>query len=108
MFFRFACAIAILTGISLVGIAIEKQNLSLKRRISLRQYEIERLNEKRCRLILQTEELGAPLRLLDESSSTDVSKRASRSSTGITPLLEWRQQSTQSDRNSRGEGIDGQ
>ncbi len=56
----------LLTSVSLVGIAIEKQNLALKRQISLQHYDIESLKERRCQLVLETQQLAAPTRLLQE------------------------------------------
>jgi hypothetical protein len=64
MFLRFAAAIGLLTAISLAAIAVEKQNLSLKRIISLQHYQFELLREKRSRQILQAERFGGPLNLL--------------------------------------------
>jgi hypothetical protein len=66
MFFRFAAAIGLLTAIALAAISIEKQNLSLKRQISLQHYRLQLLQEQRARLVLQTQRLGAPPRLMKE------------------------------------------
>ena len=65
MFFRFAAAVMLVTGISLLGIALEKQNLALKRSISLQHYRLEILQEQRSRLILKTHALGAISRLAE-------------------------------------------
>jgi hypothetical protein len=61
MFFRFAMAVALIVGVSLCGVALEKRALSLQRAISLQHYRAEQLN----RLRLHCEELGAPARLLE-------------------------------------------
>ncbi|WP_437229040.1 hypothetical protein SH661x_001225 [Planctomicrobium sp. SH661] len=66
MFFRFAAAIGLATAVGLMAIAIEKQNLSLKRAISLQHYQIDVLREHRCRLTLQTQSLQAPPRLMEQ------------------------------------------
>lgn len=66
MFFRFGAAVVLVVLIALLGIAIEKRNLSLRRSISLQDYRREQFLEQRARLRLQTEQLGAPGRLLDE------------------------------------------
>ncbi|REJ84431.1 MAG: hypothetical protein DWQ34_19875 [Planctomycetota bacterium] len=66
MFFRFGAALVLVILIALLGIAIEKRNLALRRSISLQDYRREQLLEQRARLRLETEQLGAPGRLLDE------------------------------------------
>ncbi|MCA9081093.1 MAG: hypothetical protein KDA58_11080 [Planctomycetaceae bacterium] len=60
MYFRFATAIALVTAISLVGIALEKQNLALKRTISLQHYQLQILREQEARLRLEVHQLKAP------------------------------------------------
>jgi hypothetical protein len=65
MFFRFAMAVALIVGVSLCGVALEKRTLSLQRAISLQHYRAEQLDEQRVRLRLHCEELGAPVRLLE-------------------------------------------
>jgi hypothetical protein len=65
MFFRFAMAVALIVGVSLCGVALEKRTLSLQRAISLQHYRAEQLDEQRVRLRLRCEELGAPARLLE-------------------------------------------
>ena len=93
MFFRLAAAIGILTAIALAAIALEKQNLSLKRSISLQHYQLQRLQEKRCRLVLRTEELASPARLLEswEARPVDLEPLESAPRKPETPpLLEWR------------------
>lgn len=93
MFFRFAAALGLLTSIALVAIAIEKQNLSLKRSISLQHYQLQILDEQRCRLILQTQQLGAPPRLMEEWERGDVKlEPAPRVPQAplVHPLLQWR------------------
>jgi len=75
MFLRFAAAIGLLTAISLAAIAVEKQNLSLKRVISLQHYQSELLREKRCRQILQAERFGGPLNLLQATEQQGAGNR---------------------------------
>lgn len=70
MYFRFATAIALLTAISLVGIAMDKQVLALKRAISLQHYQLDILREQEARLRLDVQRLEAPLRLQQLSRST--------------------------------------
>lgn len=96
MFFRFAATLAILTGISIYGMSLEKENLKLKRRISEQHYDLHGLDESRSRLYLQTQQLGAPPRLMRDwqskhnYSARDDSRPADRSS--APPLLQWRLQ----------------
>lgn len=63
MYFRFTMAIVLLTAIAVVGIGVQKQNLALKRKISLQQYQLEVLREEKARLRLEVQRLRAPERL---------------------------------------------
>ncbi len=63
MYFRFTVAIALLTAIAVIGISVQKQNLALKRHISLQQYQLELLREEEARLRLDVQRLQAPERL---------------------------------------------
>ena len=65
MFFRFGAAVALIVAVSLLGIALEKRTLSLKRAISLQTYRAAQLDERRVQLRLRCEQLGAPARLLE-------------------------------------------
>jgi hypothetical protein len=58
--FRFAAALVLLVTISLAGIALEKDNLSRQRAISLQQYRIEQLLDRQAHLRLRTTELTSP------------------------------------------------
>ena len=64
MFFRFGAAVLLVVAVSLLGIALEKRNLSLRRTTSLQLYRAEQLQERCVRLRLQCEQLGAPARLM--------------------------------------------
>jgi hypothetical protein len=95
MLFRFLVAVVLVTGVSLFGIALEKQNLALKRGISLQHYRLEILREKRSRTILRTHQLGAVPRLAEEWDRTGNRNRTepdppAAESPRIHPLLEWR------------------
>lgn len=74
MFFRFGAAILLIVVVSLLGIAVEKRTLALKRTISLQLFRAEQLRERCVRLRLRCEELGAPARLLQamESGQADL------------------------------------
>ena len=83
MFFRVGAAILIVTIVSLLAITLEKRHLELKRAISLQHDMLQILEEKRARLILSTQTLGAPPRLLEERERQQAlrarsSKSASR------------------------------
>lgn len=95
MLFRFLVAVVLVTGVSLCGIALEKQNLALKRGISLQHYRLEILREKRSRAILRTHQLGAVPRLAEEWDRTGNHTRTELASEPdetprLHPLLEWR------------------
>jgi len=64
MFFRFGAALVLVVIVSLLGIALEKRILSLKRTISLQHYRCEQLREQRAQLGVRSEQLGAPARLI--------------------------------------------
>lgn len=105
MFFRFGSAVVLVVSISLTGIALEKQNLELRRRVSRQHYQLDALLEQHARLRLQTQELGAPVRVIQSLENGDLEQTgpepASRgvappnaraiSSPGM-PLLRWREQ----------------
>lgn len=59
-FFRFAAALAALVAVSLAEVAVEKQNLALRRAIILQQYRREQLVERRTELKLALGELTSP------------------------------------------------
>jgi hypothetical protein len=77
MFFRFGAAVTLIVAVSLLGIALEKRTLSLKRAVSLQTYRAAQLEERRVQLRLRCEQLGAPGRLLE---SLEHEARASQSS----------------------------
>lgn len=76
MSFRFAAAVGILTAISLMAISLEKQNLALRRAVSWQHYQLQRLEEKRCRAVLLSQELGSPARLREEWERTHRPQQA--------------------------------
>jgi hypothetical protein len=77
MFFRFGAAVALIVAVSLLGIALEKRTLALRRAISLQTYRAEQLDERRVQLRLRCEQLGAPGRLLEslETASNEPEDR---------------------------------
>lgn len=100
MFFRFIATLAILTGISIYGMSLEKQNLKLKSVVSKQHYKLHELEELRSRLFLKTQQLGAPPKLIRDWESKDLKdkylvetkKRFPKNEAEMTPppLLEWR------------------
>lgn len=93
MTFRFVAAIVLLVAISLLGIGIEKQNLELKRGISLQHYRLDQLLEQHARLRLRTQRLGAPALLFDRWERGELQlEEPDRPLSGprVAPLLEWR------------------
>ncbi len=92
MFFRFIATLVILTTISVLGITLEKQNLAVKRAISVQHYELHDIDEQRSQLFLTTQQLGAIPRLLREWDDTELAyvQSANDSADAPLPLLEWR------------------
>ncbi|MEZ6056842.1 MAG: hypothetical protein R3C01_09055 [Planctomycetaceae bacterium] len=93
MFFRFGAALVLIVAISLAGIAIEKQNVSLKRSLTLQQYRQAELSNRRADLRLRVGRLGAPSQLLQQvEAATDGHPTTATSrgtSSRTTPLLRW-------------------
>ena len=89
MYFRFAAALVVVTAVALAAIGIQKQILSLKRSISLQHYNLQILEEKRARLTLKTQQLGAPLRLEKEQAKI-VDPPNTTEETALSPQLEYR------------------
>jgi hypothetical protein len=65
MFFRFGAAIVLVVLVSLAGIALEKENLELRRTISRQSYRLDVLHDVQARLRVRTQELGAPVRIIE-------------------------------------------
>lgn len=65
MFFRFGSAVFLVVVMSLLGIAIEKQNLDLRREISRQHYRMDVLQEEHARLRLRSQKLAAIERLFE-------------------------------------------
>lgn len=63
MFFRFGSALILVVVTSLLGIFVEKQNLTLRREISRQHYRMDVLQEEHARLRLQSQQLAAVERL---------------------------------------------
>ena len=63
MFFRFGSALILVVVTLLLGILVEKQNLSLRREISRQHYRMDVLQEEHARLRLRSQQLAAIERL---------------------------------------------
>lgn len=93
MFFRFGSAIVLIVLVALSGVALEKHNLELRRSVSRQQFRLDVLVNQHAQMRLKTQQLGAPVRLIDsletgklqiqkpEKSTSDESKQM--------PLLRW-------------------
>ena len=65
MFFRFGSALILVVVTSLLGIVVEKQNLTLRREISRQHYRMDVLQEEHARLRLRSQQLAAVERLFE-------------------------------------------
>jgi hypothetical protein len=97
MYFRFGSALVLVFLMSVGGIAIEKQCLSLRRAVIRQQYRREVLADEYARLRLETQQLGAPIRLFEtlEHSQTAQTTPAlpddfKGNATGRPTFLAWR------------------
>ena len=94
MFFRFGSAIVLVVLISLVGIGLEKRNLELRRAVSQQHYRTDALRDAHARLRLETQFLGAPVRIIDslESGRIELTRpeKPERPDEPRMPLLNWR------------------
>lgn len=101
MYFRFGFAVVLVVLISLTAIAVEKENLALRRELSRQHYRMDLLREQHIRLRLRSQELAAVDRLLNTAESTEGSRdRVTRQTAPATPeqremrtppLLFWQQ-----------------
>ncbi|GEM_PF-582396 len=65
MFFRFGAGLFLVVLISLLGIAIEKRNLDLRRDLSRQHYRMDVLRDEHARLRLKCQQLAAVDRLFE-------------------------------------------
>lgn len=93
MYFRFGSAVVVVVLISLAGTALEKRSLELRREIGRQHYRMEVLRERHARLRLRTQQLGAPVRMLDSLESGRLRlarpERPAETAPRRTPLLKW-------------------
>jgi len=93
MFFRFGSALVLVVLISLVGVAIEKRNLELRRGLSRQHYRMDALHEQYAHARLKTQQLGAPERLIESIDASELKARRPESpvedESRRVPLLHW-------------------
>ncbi|MBI1311803.1 hypothetical protein GC176_10970 [bacterium] len=75
MFFRFGAGLFLVVLISLLGIAIEKRSLDLRRDLSRQHYRMDVLRDEHARLRLKCQQLAAVDRLFQtvEQDGTELS-----------------------------------
>lgn len=69
MFVRFTGAVVVIVLIALAGIRLEKQNLELRREVSLQHYRLEVLERRHALHRLKVQQLGAPARMIESLES---------------------------------------
>jgi hypothetical protein len=82
MFFRFGVGLLLVVLTSLIGTALEKRNLEIRRAVSRQYYRLEILQEQRAGKRVLTQQLGAPSRLvgrLDEAALQDQAAKTAKS-----------------------------
>ena len=93
MFFRFACALALVVLVTLLGAGLDKESLVLRRRVSQQQYQLEVLLDRHHRLRMQAQKRGTPIRWLDELEQGRIPleriARPARRNGPQSPLLNW-------------------
>ncbi|MCA9026143.1 MAG: hypothetical protein KDA86_13120 [Planctomycetaceae bacterium] len=74
LIFRFTAGLILILLVSMIGIKLEKDELALKRTISLQHYRMDQLLEERSRLRIRMHELTGPsVRMADQTSDeTDL------------------------------------
>lgn len=100
MFFRFACAVACVVAVSLVGIELERRTLDLRREVSRQHFRMQVLKDAHARLRWQTQQLGAPTRLIEQVEQGRLNlqppKNPPRTSDARrVPLLQWQRPSAE-------------
>lgn len=93
MLFRFGSAILLAVAISLIGIALEKESLKLKRQVSRQHYQLDVLIDAHAKMKLATQRAGSPRQVLNsmERGELDVESNQQPVLTNRRemPLLQW-------------------
>ncbi|QDU80855.1 hypothetical protein Pla110_25910 [Polystyrenella longa] len=98
MFFRFGAAIGLIVIVCLIGIAIEKRNLDLRRELSQQHARSEEFREAHARLRLKTQQLGSTSRLMQDIPKPEPeiagTEHIHLEHGASIPLLRWRSHSS--------------
>lgn len=93
MYFRFGCILCLAAAVSVVGVAVEKTVLELRRDVSRQHYRQDVLQEEHARLRLRTQQLGAPRRIIEsiDDGAIPLKRPKKRDADGprTRPLLRW-------------------
>jgi len=93
MYFRFGSALVLVVLVAMAGVALEKQTLELRRSMSRQRYQMDALQDAYSRARLQTQQLGAPKRVIDglEAGESDLNAPTGpvAEDESPTPLLNW-------------------
>lgn len=93
MFFRFGGAIVLVVLTALAGIALQKRILDVRRAVSRQHYHMETLRSWHAKLRLETQQHGAPARVIESLERGRLMLDSPRSpvQTGprTIPLLHW-------------------
>lgn len=93
MFFRFGSAIVLVVLISLAGVALEKQNLELRREVSRQHFRMDVLLDTHAKMRLRTQQLGAPVRMIERLEEGTLELRRPETPAAAQerrmPLLHW-------------------
>lgn len=69
MYFRFCSGLLLVVLISLGGVALEKRCLELRRSVSRQRYRLDVLLERHAAHRVQSQQLGAPLKLMQREDA---------------------------------------
>ncbi|QDT27455.1 hypothetical protein Enr10x_27720 [Gimesia panareensis] len=98
MLFRFVSAILLAVAVSLIGIALEKESLKLKRQVSRQHYQLEVLINAHAKMKLAAQRASSPRKVLNsmERGELDVESSSEPAVTNRRemPLLQWHLQRT--------------
>jgi hypothetical protein len=83
MYFRFGFALTIVVAISVAGIMIEKENLRLERQIARQKLRQDLLVEEIASARTESQQLGAPPRLLQAIEDGHIALPAPQSSSQL-------------------------
>ena len=94
MFFRFAAALTLVVLISIIGTALEKQTLEVKRAASRQAFQIDLLMEMHTQLRLSIQQQTAPAELAKAQRTSLLTNSPAAHETATmppAPLYRWQQ-----------------